>query len=70
MFVAFDRSPAGAICIDHQPLKSVAMLDRIGIGLPGRIKPPGIGRCVPSFARWFPDCIEQAAAALVTGTNC
>ena len=49
MLVAFDRSPAELICIDHQP-ESVAMLDRIGIRLPGRIKPPGIGRCVASFA--------------------
>jgi transposase, IS30 family len=34
-------------------VKSVAMVDRIGIGLPDRIKPPGIGRCVPSFASWL-----------------
>jgi DNA-binding CsgD family transcriptional regulator len=28
-------------------------VSRIGIGLPGRIKPPGIGRCVPSCASWL-----------------
>ncbi len=34
-------------------VKSVAMVAWIAIGLPGPIKPPGIGRCVPSFARWL-----------------
>ena len=53
MFAAVDCSPIGTICIDHQPWKSVAMVDRIGIGPPGRIKPPGIGRYVPSCASWL-----------------
>ena len=30
-----------------------AMEERIAIGLPGPIRPPGIGRGVPSFASWL-----------------
>src|SRR3981081_291363 len=39
----------------HRPsaVKSVAMVAWIAIGLPGPIKPPGIGRGVPSFASWL-----------------
>lgn len=39
----------------HRPsaVKSVAMVARIGIGLPGPIKLPGIGRCAPSCASWL-----------------
>jgi hypothetical protein len=61
----------------HRPsaVKSIAMVDRIGIGPLGRIKPPGIGRCVPTVQAGLPsvpepDSIDQAAAAMVTGTNC
>jgi Helix-turn-helix domain len=31
----------------------LAMAGRTAIELPGRIKPPGIGRCVTSFANWL-----------------
>jgi hypothetical protein len=39
----------------HRPsaVKSVAIVDRVGIGLPVRIKPPEIGRCIPSCASWL-----------------
>ena len=42
----------------HRPsaVKSVAMGAWIDIGLPGPIKPPGIGRCVPSCASWLAVC--------------
>ena len=75
MFVAFDRSPAGAICIDHQPfgqsqcwIGSVSGFpvgsSRLGSGAASQALQAGL----PSVPE--PDSIEQAAAALVTGTNC
>jgi len=34
-------------------VKSAVMVAWIAIGLPDPIKPPGIGRGVPSFANWL-----------------
>jgi len=49
------------------------MVDESGIGFSRRIKPPGIGRCVPALQAGSPvlpepDSIDQVAAAMVTET--
>src|SRR4249920_3314889 len=75
MFVAFDCSAIGTICIDHQPcsqsqwgLGSVSgcpvRSSRLGSGAASQAVQAGL----PSVPE--PDSIDQAAAAMVTGTNC
>src|SRR5438477_8915489 len=75
MFVAVDCPAIGTICIDHQPgsqsqrwIGSVSGFpvgsSRLGSGAPSQALQAGL----PSVSE--PDSIDQAAAAMVTGTNC
>jgi hypothetical protein len=52
-FVAVDRAPLWDDLHRPSAEKSVAMEERIAIGLLGQIRPFGIGRGVPSCASWL-----------------
>src|SRR5580704_10401083 len=75
MFVAFDCSPIGTICIDHQPRSRsqwwIGSVSGRSVGssrVGSRPAPQAAQAGLPSVPE--ADSIGQAAAAMVTGTNC
>ena len=53
LLVAVDSASTWDDLRQPSAVKSSAMAGRIAIGLPGPIRPRGIGRGAPSFASWL-----------------
>src|ERR1700724_171424 len=75
MFVAFDCSAIGTICLDHQPWSQSQWWPGSLSGCPVRSSRLGSGATSQALQAGLPsgsepDSIDQAAAAMVTGTNC